>query len=843
MEKDMFTTAAVDNLDHNPSSTTAKDSFHGIAVSLTNQFSDGCPRVERDRRVADLPPNYSIVALQNKHPIVPPTQGPVKSSGELLPQANEKEQQWLSRLLQLLNKDQHTIQHLNPGQTPVITMDQPLYSLVKQIQWTWLENLGEENYVVMLGGLHIEMAVLHMLGEWLDGSGWSMALIEAGVATSGKAGALISSSHIKQTHYTHQVAVAALHVLRRAAYQSYMELEDSEEPTKAQHYPQFHSWSSHGARVVYVAESNFSLYIDTLDQLMPWFFALDHVNYAHWLPVHIQDMVALKETHRTVLDEFQKGNFVVQQSTHSFLLIALDQSHEQTNKYIKGEGGLTENTAALRRWMVAGPEVARVVAEFEESMGGEESSGGHHEQVPHMQASFAKDVKALVAAFKELGNPFFEDSEELLTLDIKDIMDDTVVKSIRSTKLLGSMPYEAYVAERIANNRWPITDTIRKKLPLFHNPPEKAHSKSQFQTAALKKDCQLFSKLYIACQSRDDGLEQFFAHKNQAEPPSLSSQGRLQMGTKSDLLPCLEAAQEGCGLGSRRCVSGKTAIPRNWAGFLCNNQNKTELFCFLSEKLSEINVGRKELYTTHLDHVLTVHHSDSESKIRIEPCSHEEAGTQMLLHAARQGHSKLLLTTVDTDVVVLAMAQAHHLQVSELWLAFGVGKHYRFIPAHSISSSMGPEKATALPFFHALTGCDITLAFAGRGGKKAWDTWTVTLAFVSLSTCPEQISEEVFDKLECFVVLLFSKTSAASWVNETQQTLFAKGARALENNPRSLMQHVKRAALQAGYVWSQMLLPQPELPSPAVWGWEQTEHGWTPKWTILPEASKACYEL
>jgi hypothetical protein len=28
-----------------------------------------------------------------------------------------------------------SIGYLNPGQTPVITMDQPLYSLTKQIQW------------------------------------------------------------------------------------------------------------------------------------------------------------------------------------------------------------------------------------------------------------------------------------------------------------------------------------------------------------------------------------------------------------------------------------------------------------------------------------------------------------------------------------------------------------------------------------------------------------------------------------------------------------------------------------------------------------------------------------
>ena len=53
--------------------------------------------------------------------------------------------------------------------------------------------------------------------------------------------------------------------------------------------------------------------------------------------------------------------------------MALDQFHEQSNKCIKGDGGvvgLTEDPAALRRWMLAGPEISRVVAEFEESMAG-----------------------------------------------------------------------------------------------------------------------------------------------------------------------------------------------------------------------------------------------------------------------------------------------------------------------------------------------------------------------------------------------------------------------------------------------------------------------------------------
>ena len=34
LKNNVFTTAAVDNIDHNPSSTTAKDSFHGTSLSL-----------------------------------------------------------------------------------------------------------------------------------------------------------------------------------------------------------------------------------------------------------------------------------------------------------------------------------------------------------------------------------------------------------------------------------------------------------------------------------------------------------------------------------------------------------------------------------------------------------------------------------------------------------------------------------------------------------------------------------------------------------------------------------------------------------------------------------------
>ena len=55
---------------------------------------------------------------------------------------------------------------------------------------------GEDKYVIVLGGLHIEMALFQLLGCWLEGSGWGNALTEANVTTSGRANALLEGRHV-----------------------------------------------------------------------------------------------------------------------------------------------------------------------------------------------------------------------------------------------------------------------------------------------------------------------------------------------------------------------------------------------------------------------------------------------------------------------------------------------------------------------------------------------------------------------------------------------------------------------------------------------------------------------
>jgi len=76
----------------------------------------------------------------------------------------------------------------------------------------------------------------------------------------------------------------------------------------------------------------------------------------------------------------------------------------------------------------------------------------------------------------------------------------------------------------------------------------------------------------------------------------------------------------------------------------------------------------------------------------------------LLLHAshvAHHGHKKILIRTVDMNVMALSVYVAQSLGPEcELWMAFGTGKHFRYSVAHSMATALGPEKAKSFSMFH-----------------------------------------------------------------------------------------------------------------------------------------------
>ena len=168
-----------------------------------------------------------------------------------------------------------------------------------------------------------------------------------------------------------------------------------------------------------------------------------------------------------------------------------------------------------------------------------------------------------------------------------------------------------------------------------------------------------------------------------------------------------------------------------------------------------------------------------EDNAALNPCGHEEADTPKMLHVAHDEHSKILIQTVDTDVVAIVMRIFQLLKaLQQLWIAFGTGKSFRYLAIHEIAADMGSQKALALPMFHALTGCVTVSAFTSHGKRTAWITWNsfpeLTKALLSLSFMPHSIPEETMKIIERFVILMYDKTSRCTDIDKARRKMFAK---------------------------------------------------------------------
>ena len=101
----------------------------------------------------------------------------------------------------------------------------------------------------------------------------------------------------------------------------------------------------------------------------------------------------------------------------------------------------------------------------------------------------------------------------------------------------------------------------------------------------------------------------------------------------------------------RRRVTPSTAVPRNWHDFLRVDDNKKELFHYLSQDCSTWPTdANKKIVITDGTEVLVSPFRDTSSLV---PCLHEEADTRMFVHAADAasgGHKKTIVRTVETDV-------------------------------------------------------------------------------------------------------------------------------------------------------------------------------------------------
>ena len=232
LKRNVFTVIAKDNIDKNARSNTASPHYHGISKTVmqfpkTNVPIDNLaihPINEEDGYdLTSIPSSYSIVPQVNHHkeplhPLVLTFKVTVNGLADIFKQALIEECRWLEIIVEThqtdsiipswskyhSNKERNvpsvkgyrsllplidapvytiisqyhcmniiikTIEYLSSGQIAVDVCDLPVSVLTKDIQYRNPEKFGPGKYFCWMGGLHIEMCILAIHDELIDGSG------------------------------------------------------------------------------------------------------------------------------------------------------------------------------------------------------------------------------------------------------------------------------------------------------------------------------------------------------------------------------------------------------------------------------------------------------------------------------------------------------------------------------------------------------------------------------------------------------------------------------------------------------------------------------------------------
>ena len=309
-------------------------------------------------------------------------------------------------------------------------------------------------------------------------------------------------------------------------------------------------------------------------------------------------------------------------------------------------------------------------------------------------------------------------------------------------------------------------------------------SKEKMKQKSVKTNCQLFSKLYIGCQSRDGGLDDFFSHENQGSAPSLSDCGKIRSASKCDLIQCMDKlvnTEESHNpsvvvFDSAFCVQTLTPqfcktfmeyseiflpyikqsienaqrLDLVWDEYMPNSLKASTrqkrgtgarrrvlpsaivppnwqefLRCMTTRRSCSCSCQSRSIKWRSTQIIVTKGEEvlcspSATGRNKLSLCSHEEADTRIMVHINDAVQDGHQSVMIRSTNTDVLALAVATLDLKELWVSYGTGKNHRILPAHLFAKALDPTKSKRLPIFHVLTGRDTTPFFAGYGKRTAW---------------------------------------------------------------------------------------------------------------------------
>ncbi|KAL2088639.1 hypothetical protein ACEWY4_015538 [Coilia grayii] len=125
----------------------------------------------------------------------------------------------------------------------------------------------------------------------------------------------------------------------------------------------------------------------------------------------------------------------------------------------------------------------------------------------------------------------------------------------------------------------------------------------------------------------------------------------------------------------RASEDGSVPLPKNWSNFLALEKNKEDLAQFLSDELlAQAPANKIIIAAGGFKEENTAKCSNSEVDITALQGYHEEADTRIVLHCVHSNAEFLVVSSQDTDVLLLLIAHFDKMQCKQLWMRMGTSK-------------------------------------------------------------------------------------------------------------------------------------------------------------------------
>ena len=715
------------------------------------------------------------------------------------------------------------------------------------------------------------------------------------------------------------------------------------------------------------------LHMQSLESLMKYFFAHDHLNYARLLPLYISTMQQTEKQHPEIWAEFMKGNFCITKGVAGFTSIGPDHGIEQENRELKVIGdivGITQNEKSLDKYFLIAPELSNLQHEFEKKYftGSKAKRTQHHELTGGKLSRITQNAVKLSAVFHEHGNPFESaDEDEIYNLLTQAVMNETDSNDILRRDEIGQQMFEGFVTERLMEGKLSVWDKMtKKKLGTFKSANAMTEIRMGDQVVKIKEERGLLQRFIVISRSRPElNLKECIGtYEFGVVPRSLfASDGSLLLAyDKASILHHLEKldsntqqdqADRNEATGSEPSDNQAIQVPLQVADTavehtnvdlteessahrviiidgmaVVNSVSKTEqmktcqdfadaflqIICNMAALYEEVRLvfdryiktslkeqmrtkrtkGKSTYYhvkdntliqyislkdflsdirtkgelTEYLADKVVCHSKSSNNRLKklmvtsgtqtkgnvdipdsLLTHSQEEADTLLVLHALTVLNEAELVSSPDTDVLLLLVYMYPNLPTSTTFLT-GKGRLKRNISVRSIYNNLGPKRASALLGFHALTGSDMCGRFAGR---------TKDSCFKAFMSCDDEILDalamlgndidlpaDVCSQLERFVCILY-RSKIYTKVNELHWFLYSNRAAEAENLPPtsgSLDLHIRRAHY-ISMIWRKACETHPCLPAPTAFGWtfDAVSSHFSPVRCLNPPAPEAVLHL